>query len=108
MARRRSSHRRPTRSARQSNTASAALIGGLITLCAALIVLLVKLLLASGRWYIGRWQQADQRGRVVLAGSLIGALLVLCGLGSLASTPTDTASFAMERRVRRQPGVSTN
>jgi hypothetical protein len=86
--------RRTYRTHRRTSKGDAAALAALFGLIAALVTACFWVISTVVRWYIGRWHQADRRGRTILAGGLIGTLIVLCGLGALSNTTPQSNSFA--------------
>jgi endonuclease YncB( thermonuclease family) len=97
MARRRSAAPR-TSPARltASRGSSPGVIGLIFTATVAAIVLLAKLLVTGGRWYVRTWQRSDSRGRALLAGGLVGGMVLLCGMSAIS-----TASESPPTQPRR-------
>jgi hypothetical protein len=105
MARRRSYRPRGYRRSHRASKANAQALAALFALFAACIFFGFKILLRLGRWYIGKWQQADRRGRMMLAGGLAGTFVVLCGVGAL-SNPSPPANNATALTSQAAPAAA--
>jgi hypothetical protein len=109
---RRRSYRRP----HHASKADAQALAAIFALIAACIAGLFWLTVRLGRWYVAKWQQADRRGRMMLAGGLVGTFVVLCGIGALSNpssransstAPASQAAFAAAPRATEVDPTTT-